>query len=129
MRSSRAKGGNCMTVSELGINFRGRFEYLVATQRLCPELLSSLPETCKRGPEGPWPVTFAELQSTPEHRGCARAILEWARKHSVKDEWIWDAATQTVGVLGLGRWHYVPPSLPIPKFTPRFGVWLPLPII
>jgi hypothetical protein len=116
-----------MTVSAPGINFRGRFEFLSATQRHWPELLASLPKSCERSPTGAWPATFSELQSVLKHRECAQAILEWARRHSVEDEWILDAATQTVGLAGLGRWHYVPSSLPIPEFAPRFGVWLPSP--
>lgn len=94
-----------MTASEPSINFGGRFEFLATTQQVWPDLLASLPKACQRAPEVAWPATFSALQSVPEHRECARALLEWAQTHLVKDEWILDAATQTVGVPRLGRWY------------------------
>src|SRR6266403_200289 len=109
------------------ISYAGRFEYLAATQRHWPELLASLPKICHRNPKRAWPATFSELQSMPEHRKCAEAIRAWARRYAIKDEWMVDAAVQTVGIPKLGRWHYTPSSLPIPAFAPRFGIWLPSP--
>jgi len=116
--------------SERGaINFRARFEYLEATVKHWPELLSSLPPIDISPQVGSrWPGTIAELNQLPDYEETAEGILDWARKHGIKDAWLMDAAVQTVfEEPSLERWHYIAPELPIQEFAVTFGIWFPMP--
>src|SRR5260221_8820645 len=101
------------------ITFRGRFAYLESTHDHWPALLSSLPWSAGRLDHDDSPHTFQALKSHPRGEMCYSALLSWASSHGIQDEWILDAATQTLverkGSPGK-KWHYIAPELPIPRF-------------
>ena len=87
-------------------NFRGRFEYLEAAREHWPELLVSLREDagapfaafmCLRSTEPP--ATYSGLCEQGEDaalRNLCSALDRWALSHRIRDEWILDAAVQTL---------------------------------
>src|SRR3982751_6386345 len=118
------------------VNYAGRFAFLEATQVDWPNLLRTLRSLAAAGKErlqGPARTlkSFAALRGTrPVPKVCA-AIQEWARVHNLGNEWILDAAVQTIASWQLTNrledsWHYLPDELSTPIFTPEFGgQWLP----
>jgi len=82
------------------ISYAGRFEYLTATQRHWPDLWRHC-RNCHRNPKRAWPATFSELQSMPEHANVQRQSEHGAEIRN-QNEWMVDAAVQTVGNPKLG---------------------------
>jgi len=125
------------------INFAARFEYLKVIQEQRLEVLSDLHRqtfsvyrTClQSNPNGAALQTLAELSATlrnqpsPGLNDFDHALRKWASAHGFQDDWIRDAAIQTMHtwVRGgpVGKWAYLPKELNLPKFQPRFGYWVP----
>jgi len=76
------------------------------------------------------PTTARELRSDPANQDLHQRIEAWASSRGIRDEWLMDAAVQTLAALArgseAGRWVYIAPELPLPRFEPRFeAVWIP----
>ena len=110
------------------INFRGRFEYLQGLQELWPLLLGNLQEITRPTLGGLTPESFRELARIPECSTVCDAIRAWAQNHEIRDEWILDAAVQTLvkrDLQAAPRWFYVPPEMPVRVFDLFPAMWIP----
>lgn len=121
------------------VNYAGRFAFLEATLVEWPNLLHSLRSDVlpfvAAGEEAAGHYqhlrSFAALRGTRPVPKVFAAIQAWARVHNLSDEWILDAAVQTIAAWHLSnrsevKWHYLPDDLNTPIFTPDFGgQWLP----
>jgi hypothetical protein len=110
------------------INFRGRFEYLQGLQELWPLLLGKLQEITIPTLGGFTPESFRELTAIPDCAPACDAILAWAHLFEIRDEWILDAAVQTLikrDVQAPPRWFYVPPEMPVRVFEIFPAMWIP----
>ena len=146
-------------------NTRGRLEYLEAARKHWPELLVSLRESAAapfaalmglRSTEE-LPASYSRLCQQADHpvemRDLCSALRKWASSHGIRDQWILDAAVQTLAQWwrqsraaeeGLKRkqaltnknalepraeakaemrWFYTPDDPG--EFKPSFGIWLP----
>jgi hypothetical protein len=137
-------------------NFGGRFEYLSAIQEHCPEVLRSLRRDAfpviqaylQRNPEGAGAAselqthnharaleTLASLSrnvqrtASPELQAVHQAVRKWADALKIREDWILDAAVQSMHAWGLGgivgKWVYIVAGLKGPEFQLRFGSWMP----
>lgn len=123
------------------INFGARFEYLIAIEAHWPDVLLSLNRDVfpvfqisrERNPNSTALQTLAELSKASSGSGelgeVERAIRRWAKVHGIRDEWIWDAAVQTMQSWAhqetISRWTYIPVELDTPRFQVQFGFWIP----
>lgn len=130
-----------MTPAEL-INFGARFEYLSAIEVRWPDVLLSLDRdvfpvyqiSWERNPNSTALQTLAELSKASSGSGelgeVERAVRRWAKVHGIRDEWIWDAAVQTMQSWAhqerISKWTYTPVELDTPRFQVQFGFWIPL---
>ena|ERR1043166_2967466 len=132
------KNANGPSTGGPAINYKGRFLYLHALQEHWPELLTSLANEClsmmiaafKTNAARARPTTARELRSDPANQDLHQRIEAWASSRGIRDEWLMDAAVQTLASLArgseAGRWVYIAPELPLPRFEPRFeAVWIP----
>src|SRR5581483_11270554 len=104
------------------INFRGRFVYLEMLQAHWPELLNSLVAEClstlaeirRTTPLTRPATTIQELEASAAR--CAALIRAWAPANGFRDEWLVDAAVQTleaaVATEKAAGWKYIPADLP-----------------
>jgi hypothetical protein len=124
------------------INFGARFEYLKVIQEQGPDVLSDLqlPFAVYRtyfesNPNSLALHTLAGLVTTLRNEPSRslndldQALRKWSLTHGLQDDWILDAAIQTMHSWArggpLGKWGYVPKELNAPKFESRFGHWVP----
>jgi hypothetical protein len=107
-------------------NFRGRFEFLEATEKHWTEPLASLLSFTVRLPEFgvATPATISELTTVPGCEEAAAAIRSWAKQYDIRDTWMLDAAVQTLCAKAAREksWLELLESLPdfgiaIPKFA------------
>jgi hypothetical protein len=124
-------------------NFGARFEYLDAIAANWPDVLRSLRDdtfqmyqTCwERQPNSPALLTLMGLltASVPEgvddFRQLERAVRKWAGVYGFREEWIWEAAVQTMHCWmrqeRISEWGYFPIELEIRRLEPQFGTWIP----
>jgi hypothetical protein len=83
------------------INYGGRFVYVETIEKEWPELLDTLCARCLPAfrkavlaSQRPIPSSFSSLRSCAEYETCLRQVRAWADRHSIRDEWILDAAVQ-----------------------------------
>jgi hypothetical protein len=120
------------------INFGGRFLYLETIEKEWPELLYALCTRCLPvfrtlvlASGQPEPGGFRELRSLPCCQTSADQVQAWADEYNVHDEWILDAAVQTLTYLAKAgspkpRWVYIVLDLPLRLFDARFqAAWIP----
>lgn len=130
--------------SAKGIKFPARFAYLEAIEEHWPQVLSSLGEgvfdnyrRCLQAmPKmevalGDWPHLKAALQTAPSEplNALANALYKWLEEHGFRNDWILDAAVQTMYFWAHGdsrKWMYRPRELKPLRFHPRFGIWMPV---
>jgi hypothetical protein len=129
-----------MTPAQL-INFGARFEYLSAIEAHWPDVLQSLNRDVfpgyhicwERNPPSTALQTLAGLSKasagSAEFGEVERAVRKWAEAHGIRDEWIWDAAVQTMQSWAhqerISKWTYLAAELGTPRFQPQFGFWIP----
>jgi hypothetical protein len=129
-----------MTPAEL-INFGARFEYLSAIEAHWPDVLLSLNRDVFPVYQISWECnpnctalqTLAELSKASSGSGelneGERAVRRWPKAHGIRDEWIWDAAVQTLQSWAhqerICKWTYTPAELDTPRFQVQFGFWIP----
>jgi hypothetical protein len=145
-----------MSAGPLIRNFGGRFEYLSAIQEHWPKVLSSLQrdafpviqEYLRRNPGGEGAASELQIQNnaaalktyailsrgvqcaaSPELQAVHQAVRKWADALKIRDDWILDAAVQSLHAWGLGgivgKWVYIVAGLKGPEFQLRFGRWMP----
>jgi hypothetical protein len=112
------------------INFLGRFEFLDATERCWPALLSSLlaPQPAIPVFRGNPPLRFSQISAIPECDIVRHAILKWAKMHNIRDSWLYDAALQTLIAhhrSPVTHWQYEDTKLKLEVFEATIGVWIP----
>lgn len=118
------------------INYGGRFVYVETIEKEWPELLDTLCARCLPAfrkavlaSKRPIPSSFSRLRSCAEYETCLRQVRAWADRHSIRDEWILDAAVQTLEYLEAHkrrRWIYIPADLPVQTFEAKFeAAWIP----
>jgi len=118
-------------------NYRGRFIYLEALAAEWPELLQALFTQCLPlfqaavpSLSQPNPLRFKDLRPAPEGESCLYQVQAWADSNNVRDEWVLDAAVQTLGSVkqqnGPVRWFYIAPDLPLWVYETTFQAsWIP----
>jgi hypothetical protein len=132
-----------MDSSHKPINYAGRFEYLKAIREHLPEVLGSLgrdvfpvyQECRQRNKRSPALQNLGNLAKALRGAGASefhevdQALDQWAVLHGVKDDWIRDAAVQTMWAWALygpsKHWTWFPAGLDTPRFQPSLGVWVP----
>ena len=112
------------------VNFRGRFEFLEASEKYWREpldvLLSLRPAMPKFVP--PPPARLSDLNLVAGAGELRDAIWSWAERFQICDTWIRDAALQTVIANANGKqdgWKYAPPELEPGIVEFRIGSWIP----
>ncbi len=124
--------------SEARINFGGRFEYLEALRTHWAEVLESLASVVlpkwresrlAAEPRTTYP-SWEEINAQPEYGSGVAALRQWAKAFNVADQWVLDAAVQTLASLAAGatpgHWHYHAPDLRVPEFRCQLqAAWLP----
>jgi hypothetical protein len=113
------------------VNFRGRFEFLEAVERLWPEPLKAVlylkPKLPKFGLT--LPTGLSDLDAFVGTGELQDAIWSWAERFEIRDAWIRDAAVQTVISNATGEnaaWKYIPPELDPGVLEVRIGSWFPM---
>src|SRR5580700_2586258 len=113
------------------VNFRGRFEFLEAVERLWPEplkaVLSLKPKLPKFGPT--LPTGLSDLDAFVGAGELQDAIWSWAERFEIRDAWIRDVAVQTVISNARGEnagWKYIPPELDPGVLEVKIGSWFPM---
>jgi hypothetical protein len=117
-------------------NYGGRFIYLEILEKEWPELIDDLCNRCilefrkailasdQREPD-----SFVTLCSYPGAEECAGQLRVWAAESNLHDEWMLDAAVQTLRYMAAPRptrWVYIAPDLPLPTLEMKFeAVWIP----
>ena len=118
------------------INYGGRFVYLETIDKQWPELLDALCAQCLPAFLMTVPpanrselANFTALCSYPGAEACVGQLRAWAAESNLRDEWILDAAVQTLRYMAAPRptrWVYIAPDLPVPTFEAKFeSAWIP----
>lgn len=111
-------------------NFRGRFEFLEATENHWRQPLDALLSLHPKLPEFGLtpPARLSDLPSVAGTGEFQEAIWSWTEQHNIRDGWIRDAAVQTV-IANANEartgWAYVPPEMDAREFALTIGLWIP----